>query len=59
MSIYIVKRAEIWTQKVEIEASNEDDARRKVADGHGEIREDAQFADFAMNMTWDVEEEPS
>lgn len=56
MPHYIVKRVEIWTQKVEIEAVNKEEARRKVAYGDGDIRDDARFQSYdGSPETWEVE----
>lgn len=55
MPNYVVSRAEIWTQRVSIMAANPEEARRLVADGHGEIFEDARFQDYHCDGDpWDV-----
>ena len=55
MAHFIVTRQEIWTQRVEVEADNPEQAQCKVADGDGEVREDARFQTYdGSPETWDV-----
>ncbi len=58
MPHYIVIRPEIRTQKVEIEAADKEEARRKASYGHGDEYDDARFREYAGSLeTWEVGEE--
>ena len=57
MPSYIVKKYELWTQRVAIDAADPYDARQKVRFGHGHTLEDARYQHNYKSDEWDVEEE--
>jgi dTDP-4-dehydrorhamnose 3,5-epimerase-like enzyme len=58
MKTFLVTRLEVYEQLVSVTAENEEEAQRKVKDGHGEIHNDAEFQRFLGDcQDWTVEEE--
>jgi hypothetical protein len=57
MPRYIVKKNELWTQRVQIDADNPDDARLRVRYGRGLNLEDAGYQHNYKSNEWDVEED--
>jgi len=51
---FIVRRREIWTQEVEVDAETETEALLKVLVGEGEIREDPRFRHLTDIASWEI-----
>lgn len=58
MPRFIVEKREVWTQMVEIEAKDEEEAKLLVSRGHGHILDETlEYSHDLATDLWNVEED--
>lgn len=55
MPRFQVTKQEIWTQRVTVEAEDEQQARLKAEEGQYEIHDDPQYMNDHLEVLWEVE----